>query len=199
MALFLPFTPAGKQTELDAVRVKDHLRLGPYASIDPYAALPRVPARIIAPEECRLFSDETRAALFGNGSDELSAVALFRSPATDEWLLHVNPCHDIHRRRASLMEEIVHIVLEHPRTEILRDARARRQTYDAGVEDEAFNVGAACIIPYRALFNAVKQYRTAIPELAAQYNVSEEYVVYRIKRAGLSSVYKKNVGPLTAR
>lgn len=199
MALFLPFTPAGKQTELDAVKVKAHLRFSPYVSIDPYEVLPLVPARIITPEECRLFSDETRTALLGSNSDDLSAVALFRSPASGEWLIHVNPCHDIHRRRASLMEEIVHIVLDHPQTEILLDERARRQTYDKGVEDEAFNVGAACIIPYRALFNAVKQNRTAIPELAQQYNMSEQYIVYRIKRAGLSNIYKSNVGPLTAR
>jgi IrrE N-terminal-like domain len=197
VTLFLPFTPAGKKTELDAVRVKTHLGLGSYASVDPYGVLPHVPARLINPEECRLFSEAALATLLSNGSDDLSAVALFRSPFSGEWLVHVNPCHDVHRRRASLMEEIVHIVLDHPRTSILLDARARRQTYDKAVEDEAFNVGAACIIPYRALFNAVKRDRTAIPQLAEQYNMSEEYIVYRIKRAGLSNVYKANVGPLT--
>lgn len=197
MALFVPFTPSAKQTEEDAVKVKACLRLGPYASVDPYAVLPRVPARCIAEAECRLFSAEALETLFGGTSDDLSAVALFPSPATGEWLIYVNPGHDIHRRRASLMEEIVHIVLDHPRSEVMPGVCGTRRTHDKGVEDEAFNVGAACILPFRELFFAVKRDRTTIAQLAKQYNVSRDYVVFRIKRAGLTNVYKANVGPLT--
>lgn len=192
---FLPFTPKGQETELTAIKVKQTLRLGPYASVDPFAVLGRIPARLLTREDFEGCSPATIEVLFGPLGDLVSAIGYGKSPGTGEWLIRVNEHHHIHRQRASLMEEIVHIVLDHPRTVLtLGSGVARSRTYDKAVEDEAFNVGAACIIPYRELFFAIKDKREHAEVIAARHEVSVDYVEYRVKRAGLTNFYKKYCG-----
>jgi hypothetical protein len=89
------------------------------------------------------------------------------------------------------MEEVVHIVLGHPKAELVRDAGGivRARSHDAAVEDEAYSVGAACVLPWPELFAAVSRRADAIPEIAQRYGVSDEYVRFRILRAGLGKVY----------
>ncbi len=90
------------------------------------------------------------------------------------------------------MEEIVHIMLDHPKVILIADARGRRtRTHHPNVEDEAFCVGAACIIPYPALFSAVNHSGESATTIASRYDVSLDYVTYRVKRAGLARVYAK--------
>jgi hypothetical protein len=93
------------------------------------------------------------------------------------------------------MEEIVHITLGHPMTTITAErsnmGRAMR-SYDGRVEDEAYAVGAACIIPYRTLFNAVRDDHAQAIHIAEQFNVSEQYAIFRIRKAGLGKVYAKH-------
>ena len=186
---FLPFTPNGKATELTAIRVKQKLGLGAYAGVDPLRVLPRVPGRILEDSTIACFPTPMREALF---SDEVSAIGYGKSPTTGEWLIFVNPTHAPTRQKVSLMEEIVHISLGHPKTELslASDGSIRwKRPYNKAVEDEAFCVGAACVIPYKALFFAIKRDRLNVADLAGKYGVSEECVRYRIKRAGLARVY----------
>jgi hypothetical protein len=186
---FLPFTPNGRTTELTAIRVKQKLGLGAYAGVDPIRVLPRVPGRILEETTIACFPDHVRQALF---SDEVSAIGYGMSPVTGEWLIFVNPTQAPTRQKVSLMEEIVHISLGHPKTELslAPDGRIKwKRPYNKAVEDEAFCVGAACVIPYKALFFAIKREHLNVADLAAKYGVSEECVRYRIKRAGLARVY----------
>ena len=196
---FLPFTPNGQETELTAIKVKSGLRLGPETSVDPFAVLGRIPARLLTPDDFTGCSPQTLRVLFGALGDMVSAIGYGKSPVTGEWLIFVNRDHHIHRQRASLMEEIVHIMLDHPKTVLTPNGGVRKsRTYDRNIEDEAYNVGAACVIPYRDLFNSIKQRRETVEQIAERYNVSNDYVCFRIKRAGLANVYKKNCGPLSS-
>lgn len=190
--LFLPFTPKGLKAEMRAIEAKQKLRYGPYASIDPFGVLSRVPARLLTPVEFQAGPPHVYAALWEDPPDDLSAFAMGRSPSTGEWLIYVNPLHHEHRQRTSLMEEIAHISLEHPPSKLYFEGGKPKRTYNEEVEDEAFCVGAACIIPYRDLFNAIKRRHEKVNAIAERYNVSEALVEYRIKRAGLSKVYKAN-------
>jgi len=193
-ALFLPFTDRGRATELQAVRVKAHLGLGPYDSTDPFQALPAVPARLVP---CTALPLVIRRVLLDTDRCAWSAVGLGPSPVTAEELILLNPLHHANRRRASLMEEIVHIVLGHPRVR-LRSADGKRwsRSYDPQVEDEAFNVGAACIIPYRWLFNCLQSGHYDAADISKSVRSSVDYVEYRIKRAGLYPLYRKRSGIL---
>jgi hypothetical protein len=190
MALFLPFTEQGRATELVAIELKRGLDLAPYSPVDPYAVLPRVPARVLDTEVSQILPEEIRSCLFGRHSSDWSAVGIGRSPASGEELILVNHTHHEHRRRVSIMEEIIHILREHPRVPLSFTADGRwKRAYDADSEDEAYNVGAACILPYRPLFNRIKD-GAMLAELAAGADVSEEYVRFRIKRAGLWNMFR---------
>jgi len=190
---FLPFTDSGKATELLAIEVKKRLGLGPYDAVDPYGVLTTVPARLIDPGVVIHNLPEAAAVLFKTRSSSWSAIGLGISPATGEALILLNPSHHSHRQRVSLMEEIVHIVCGHPQTELNLDGKGAlsTRTFNSAVEDEAYCVGAACIIPYRLLFEAVHYQHESAAAIAQRSGVSEDYVGYRIKRAGLSKVYAK--------
>jgi hypothetical protein len=191
---FLPFTRQGAETERTAIWVKEELGLGPEAGADPYDVLPLIPARLI---EADVFASHLqpvqRKAMFQTHREAWSAIGWGRSPVTGEELILVNPTHHPHRQRASLMEEVVHIVLDHPRTLLASSDQgvSLHRTYDQAVEDEAYSVGAACIIPYPALFAAVHRRGEDASTIAERYAVSPEYAQYRINRAGLAKIYAK--------
>ena len=193
MTLFLPFTPAGKATERAAIKVKKHLGLGPYAQVDPWEVLSAVPARLI---ELDGFPTNVRRRLTEEGNSEWSAIGYGKSPVDGKDLILLNPGHHEHRQRASLMEEEVHIVLDHPKVRLRFDESGSwRRPFASEVEDEAYNIGAACIIPYKPLFEAVKYDGLPANEIARQYSVSVDYVEFRIKRSGLYRVYRKQCAP----
>lgn len=192
---FLPFTPNGAATERQAIRVKARLGLGAGVAIDPYYVLRRVPARLVAPDEfARGAPAHVREVLFETHTDDWSAIGWGSSPVTREALVLVNPAHHPHRQRVSLMEEIVHVVLDHPKTEFTIDAASGGmwvRAYNDGVEDEAYSVGAACILPWPELFAAVSDRGESTVAIAQRYGVSEAYARFRIQRSGLWRVYTK--------
>src|SRR5690606_27953652 len=125
-----------------AIGVKRKLGLRAYDGVDPFAVLPSVPIRLVDPISLPL---EVRDMLFNAGKDEWSAIGYGCSPHDGCELVLLNPSHHERRRKATLMEEVVHIVLGHPKVCLRFDGTRWRRPYNAGVEDEAFNVGAACI------------------------------------------------------
>jgi hypothetical protein len=194
-SLFLPFTTRGKAIELRAIEAKEKLGLGPYEVVDPEEILSRVPARLFDPGILSAVSPPLARRLFHDGVKEWSAIGLGRSTETGEYLILVNPTHHPRRQRASLMEEVIHIVLDHPKTALafpVAGAGTWIRPFEAEVEDEAFAVGAACILPYRHLFRAVNDQHRSAAEIAEELRVSQDYVVFRIKRAGLLRVYNKH-------
>lgn len=204
--LFLPFTPHGERAERAAIQVKRHLGLPPNAAVDPFAVLPDVPARLV---DVSLLD----SALLTDHVDGWSGIGFGCSPSGEE-LIALNPRHAETRQRATLMEEIVHIVLDHPKTTLLstgaitvrplnatgsHDAlplrirtSASARTFTASVEDDAYNIGAACVVPHGARFDAVHRRKEHVTTIAARYLVSTELITYRINRAGLSKVYRKH-------
>ncbi len=188
--LFLPFTDRGKQTELIAIEVKEHLDLGPHDSVSPYDVLSTVPARLVSDECIASFPTHVRSNLFVRDRDDWSAVGLGPSPLDGCELILLNHTDHPHRRVASLMEEIVHIVREHPRISLNFNGDGDWvRPHDSDIEDEAYNVGAACIIPYGWLFHHLNSGNTNVSQIAGEFGVSPDYVKYRINRAGLYKLF----------
>ena len=191
--LFMPFTPNGKATENRAIEVKKRLDLGPYASVDPYQVveMEKIEARIVPSEYYKHLPPQLQEVLLVTIRDEWSAFASGPSLVDGKELIFLNPNDQRTRQKVSLMEEIIHILLGHPKDTLHFDGKnGWKRPFDKQVEDEAFNVGAACIIPYRWLFEKVSVQRKGLSYIAAHYRVSEEYVGYRIKRAGLHNVFR---------
>ncbi len=189
--MFLPFTDNGKETELAAIEVKKRLGIGMYDSVNPFDVLDRVPARLVSDEAMENLPEEIRQDLFGKGRKHWSAVGMGPSPITGEELIMLNPTHHPHRKVATLMEEIVHVTMEHPRVRLEFGTNGKWiRPFEQDVEDEAFNVGAACILPYRWLFYELDGGNTDTATMASDLGVSDTYVTYRIKRAGLYRLYR---------
>jgi hypothetical protein len=195
---FLPFTPNGKATELQAIAVKSRLGVGATAAVDPYAVLHRLPARLVDAAALREQDGLVACALLSVHADEWSAVCFGRSEITGEALILLNPTHAATRQKATLMEEVVHIVLDHPPSRLMLNGvqGGAERRYEAAIEDEAYTVGAACLLPYPALFRAVNDTHESAAVIAARYGVSRDYVTFRIKRAGLVRIYNKHCTPL---
>jgi len=198
--LFLPFTPNGKSTELKAVEVKRRLGISAQDPVDPFKILPQIPARLFDPDEFRRASPILACALFSVHRTAWDAVGFGRIGARGESIILLNPTAAKTRQRATLMEEVVHIVLDHPKTELpvshsgngSTPALAWTRPYDTAIEDEAYNVGAACLLPYPSLFQAVNARHEHATVIAEQAGLSTDHVIYRIKRAGLSRIYHKH-------
>ena len=92
------------------------------------------------------------------------------------------------------MEEISHVFLGHKpsRLEIKnmnrggQDHCARLQ---ADVEEEAYSVGAAALVPYAGLKKLIAQGKSS-PEIARHFRVSRELVEFRMKVTKLWELYK---------
>jgi hypothetical protein len=195
-ALFLPFTPNGKATELLAIDVKRRVGIPPDAAVDPLAILPRVPARLVEPRELWERCPRVARVLFVDEVDCWSGIGYGESPADGVSMILLNPLHALTRRRATLMEEIVHIVRIHPKSTIVIGSGpvAPTRSYDRDREDEAFTVGAACLLPYPELFRAIRDSHETGQSIAERFGVSLQYVEFRIKRAGLARIYNKHSG-----
>src|SRR2546426_1644223 len=92
--------------------------------------------------------------------------------------------------RASLMEEISHVILGHKPTRILMpEGGVACREYNAPDEEVAYGVGAAALVPYAALFMALRNGEK--PEsIAASFGVSLPLVLYRIKITHLWPLYR---------
>lgn len=66
-------------------------------------------------------------------------------------------------------------------------------TWQHEVEDEAYSVAAALLMPYRPLFNHVNA-GLPLEEFPTPAPISWDCRLFRVKRAGLWRVYKKRTG-----
>jgi Zn-dependent peptidase ImmA (M78 family) len=102
----------------------------------------------------------------------------------------LNPTHDPVRQKATLAEELAHIIMGHPPSRI--DPTTGLRTYDGDVESEAYGVGGAMLMPYGQLFPLCK-HAVPLTQIAARFALSIAFTNYRINRAGLRKMYEKRI------
>jgi hypothetical protein len=154
----LPPTPKGRKYEIRALGLRDFAglrrddeRLDPFA-LAKYAKLLVASFEQVAP----LLSDETRNHLLGDGSGKWSGGACSQALPNGQKLIILNPNHTPNRQNATLMEEISHVFLGHKPsrlaiTSVNKDGKVIARDYHAEIEEEAYSVGAAALVPYSAL------------------------------------------------
>lgn len=182
---FLPFVGGeAARIELCAVAAKRCLGVAASAALDPWDAAERADIEVRFPEEISGLDDVTRACLTQN-STAWSGGAV----STDgSWLVIMNPLHEPVRQRATLAEELTHIIMGHPSSTL--DPTTGTRTYHDECEQEAYAVGGAMLLPYSHLFWRVKRGMQRA-SIAQNYTVSERFVNYRINRCGLGRMHKK--------
>jgi hypothetical protein len=130
-----------------------------------------------------LSGESEDAQLLRSCSSSWSALAYREGDGC--WLIAWNPWHAPTRVRASLMEEVAHIVLEHRPTKLVPDpiTGLPRRTFSRSKEQEAYGVGAASLVPYNGLVILSRLGRSEA-DIARQFGVSEELVAFRMKVTG---------------
>jgi hypothetical protein len=179
--LFLPFATKGKLIELRAIDIKAAHGFGPYEAIHPIELANRMRVGIVAAEWFDRLPVDLRTSLLGEYSRTWSAGSI-----TVDGMLHVlaNAEHSEARRTITLLEELVHEALGHPKSQLIVQDGVAMRTCRHDVEDEAYAVAAALVMPYRDLFNHLNAGRP-LADLPVPAPVSTECRLFRVKRAGL--------------
>lgn len=191
---FLPFVGGeAARLERNAIAAKRVFGLPDGAAVDPYvvAASLRVPV-VNQTSQFEAIPEPTRSTMLS--SREWTAGTL-EGPAGPVVIL--NPHHAATRLRVTLAEEIAHLVMGHPPSTISTSTAGGR-TYNAVVEDEAFSVGGALVMPYGQLFRLVKS-GASITRIADAFAVSTAMAQYRVNRTGLSRMHRRRSGAGRAR
>ena len=115
-------------------------------------------------------------------SDQWSGAAIPTNPDVDghAGLIIINDLHSNRRQRATLMEEICHLLLGHRPSRI--DQRGR--TYDHQIEEEAYAIGAATLLPFKPLREMVES-NYPVRYVADYFDVSKQLVNYRLRVLGI--------------
>lgn len=184
---FVPFVE-GEAARLErcAIAAKRVFELPDGAAVDPTAVASRLDVPVIGNRaEFDVLPEGLREEMLGSRQWSAGTVAGSQGP-----LIILNPGHANTRLKVTLAEELAHLVMGHPPTQI--DLLTGMRTYDATVEQEAFSVGGALVLPYGQLFRLAKAGRP-LDEIAALFGVSQSMARCRINRTGLSRMYRKRI------
>lgn len=183
---FLPFV-GGEAARIErcGMAAKRCLGVDEDTALDPWTAAQAIDVPVLGKDFLERFDGSLRGEVLDRGSRRWSAGTLL---ADGKALILLNSLHNLRRQKVTLAEELAHLVMGHPPSEIDLDTGFR--TYDSGVESEAYGVGGSMVLPYADLFNIVRQ---GSPDfsIADRFKVSSAFVSYRINRTGLRKVYTK--------
>jgi hypothetical protein len=195
----LPPTKKGRNYEIKALGLRDFAGLKrDDESLNPFELARYAKLLVVTFEQIEPFlTEETLRHLIIDGKNAWSGGACSQALPDGRKLIVLNPTHGENRQNATLMEEICHVFLGHkPSRLAIKNVNKYGQPiareYQAEVEEEAYSVGAAALVPYAALRRMVNEGKTA-REIARHFNVSRELVEYRIKVSRLWDDYSKKV------
>jgi hypothetical protein len=195
----LPPTKKGRKYEIKGLALRDFAglnrdeeRLNPF-ELAHYAKLLVVTYEQIEP----FLTEETKLHLIGDGKDSWSGGACSQPLPDGRKLILLNPTHGANRQNATLMEEISHVFLGHQPSKLAvttynQEGKPIAREYRAEIEEEAYSVGAAALVPFSALRRMVFRGKTS-KEIARHFNVSRDLVEYRMKVSHLWNDYKSKV------
>lgn len=181
---YLPVTSGRfRQYEQLGLRVRSFVSLKIHDKLNPHLLAPVVGLRVLTLADLEDLSLETRQVL-GNPSQQWSGGTTPELPDGSRIVI-LNPRQSQSRQSATLMEEICHVLLGHPHSRIAttQDAFALNENhreYNDSVEEEAYGVGAAALVPYRSLIcNLSRGY--SVRSIAWHFGVTESLIKYRIR------------------
>jgi len=192
----LPPTQKGRQYEIRGLGLRDFAGLKKDEEpLNPFALAQYAKLLVVTFDQIEPFlSEETRRHLLEEGRNAWSGGACSQALPDGRKLIVLNPTHGENRQNATLMEEVCHVFLGHKPsrlavTTINKHGKPIAREYREEVEEEAYSVGAAALVPFAALRRMVGQGKTS-RQIARHFNVSRELVEYRMKVSRLWEEYK---------
>ena len=157
-------------------------RLGPIAPLDPYALAGAMGVPVVSPSDAVSLGPAFLAHLLGAGARSWSAGTLCLPDG--RFVVVMNPTHAETRRRATLMEELAHLHLQHKPSELFPVDGKIFRSYLRSQERQAYSVGATALVPLAALQHARRMNQGAAT-IAKQYGVSQSLVTFRENVTGV--------------
>jgi IrrE N-terminal-like domain len=195
----LPPTRKGRNYEIKAIGLRDFAGLRrDDESLNPFDLAHYAKLLVATFEQIEPFlSEESKKHLLNDGKDAWSGGACSQVLPDGKKLIILNPTHGENRQNATLMEEICHVFLGHKPSRLAienynKQGKVIARDYQAEIEEEAYSVGAAALVPYSALRRFVGKGKTS-REIARHFNVSRDLVEYRMKISRLWEEYKSRV------
>jgi Zn-dependent peptidase ImmA (M78 family) len=172
--------------ERTAAAVRRKLKLDQLETLSPWHLADAIPAHIFYPED---FGDDQLAQRLRGVNWDGFAFCVDGDPTL---LILLNPHRPKTRQTATLMEELSHHLLRHKPCAIAPNPQTGfpERSYDAAQEAEAYDLGAAILLPKERIQRDVGETRSAT-EIAVAHGCSEELAVYRIKRMRLWQRYER--------
>lgn len=188
-----PSTEKGRSFELLALGIRDFAGLRtPMDRLDPMVLAKYAGLEVVDFEKLKSnLPPEVLNVLIGDAKDSWSGGALARPLPDGKKLIILNPTHGDARRAATLMEEISHVFLGHQANRLARraeDGSVVARDFDDSIEEEAYGVGAAALVPYQALIEFINDGVTA-GRIAKHFVVSRALVEFRIRVCRLTESY----------
>jgi hypothetical protein len=154
-----------------------------FGRLDPYALASAMGVSILDPHEILGLKESTLPDLLGSESHAWSAGTLHLPDG--RILVVMNPTHAQQRQRSTLMEELAHVRLKHKPSQLASfDGLSFSRSYNKTQEREAYWVGAAALLPRRAIKGA-KTLGWTVQKVAKEHGVSEELVEFRENITGI--------------
>jgi hypothetical protein len=188
----LPPGQKWRDFELKALALRDFASVKPDFPLDPFVLARFANLIVVNFDQIKDLSEGAREHLLGAAADAWSGGACTLPNGMK--LVILNPNHGRARTNATLMEEICHVFLGHEPNRlsvVTKDERGRvlNRDYRKADEEAAYGVGAAALVPFRALKKFVYSGKTSA-EIARHFRVSRELVEYRLKVTRLWADYK---------
>lgn len=188
-----PSTEKGRRFELLALGIRDFAGMkGPMERLDPFILARYAGLEVVDFEALRTsLSADAISVLIGDGKDEWSGGALARPLPNGRKLIILNPTHHRTRQSATLMEEISHVFLGHRPNRLARrsdDGALVARDFNQTIEEEAYGVGAAALVPFQGLLALIDEGLTA-GHIARHFGVSRPLIEFRIRVCRLTDAY----------
>lgn len=169
-----------------AAAVRTKLGVDQFEPLSPWRVAEALPAHVFFPED---FSDDGLARRLRRIKWDGFAFCCDGDPTL---MILLNPARSSKRQAATLMEELSHHLLRHKPCSIALNPQTGflERSYDRAQETEAYDLGAAILLPKERIQRDVAD-RLRAAEIADAHGCSEDLVVYRIKRMRLWQRYEK--------
>ena len=193
----LPPGDKWRNFELKALGLREFARVKADLPLDPFELARFANLIVVNFDQINDLSESARQHLLGEAVDKWSGGACTLPNGMK--LVILNPNHGRARTNATLMEEICHVFLGHQPNRlsvVTKDERGKvmNRDYLKADEEAAYGVGAAALVPFRALKKLVYIGKTST-EIARHFRVSRELVEYRLKVTRLWADYKSAHAP----
>lgn len=176
-SLLAPLAGKWKQFELKAAQIRLFAGLKPDEPLDAFRLAQAVNLRVVTLDEVKGLSEQAQTAL-RKPNRQWSGITLPPLPDGSRVVV-LNPKQSRARQAATLMEEVCHVLLGHDHTNISAESESGRN-YQAEIEEEAYAVGAAALVPHTTLVAKLESGQS-LKQIAAFFGVSQSLIRYRVK------------------